>query len=154
MTTFNGIPSTYTSRWNPQAHQPATLTPTPGSTSSSGTSDLVHPRKYNTSCNSCRRSRVKCSGGVPCRRCVASSKPSSCVYSISQRRGKRKASGEPSLTSEFPIQAATGSGNLGIHSMLGFVIQNDQVDNAEGVLSGIDTNTVSEICWAIHRDGF
>ncbi|KAM6540151.1 hypothetical protein FALCPG4_001889 [Fusarium falciforme] len=142
MTTSNGIPSTYTTRWNPQAHQPATLTLTPGSTSSSGTSDLVHPRKYNTSCNSCRKSRVKCSGGVPCRRCVASSNASSCVYSISQRRGKRKASSEPSLTSEFPIQAATGSGNLGVHSMFGFVTQNDQVDNAEGVLSGINTNTL------------
>ncbi|KAI8721234.1 hypothetical protein NCS52_00570300 [Fusarium sp. LHS14.1] len=140
MTTSNGIPSTYTTRWNPQAHQPATLTP--GSTSSSGTSDLVHPRKYNTSCNTCRKSRVKCSGGVPCRRCVASSNPSACVYSISQRRGKRKASGEPSFTSEFQIQAVAGNGNLGVHSMLGFTTHNGQVDNGEGVLSGIDTNTL------------
>lgn len=143
MTTSNGIPSTYTTRWNPQTHQPTT-TLTPSSTSSSGTSNLVHPRKYNTSCNSCRKSRVKCSGGVPCRRCVSSSNASSCVYSISQRRGKRKASGEPSFTSEFQIQAAAGNGNLGVHSMLGFTTHNGQVDNGEGVLSGIDTNTVSE----------
>lgn len=142
MTTSNRIPSTYTTRWNPQAHQPSTLAP--GSTSSGSTSDRLHPRKYNTSCNSCRKSRVKCSGGVPCRRCVASSNASSCVYSISQRRGKHKASGEPSYTPELSIQASTGNLNAGLHSVSDSAMQIGQNDNTNVFLSGIDTNTVSE----------
>ncbi|EEU39720.1 uncharacterized protein NECHADRAFT_79498 [Fusarium vanettenii 77-13-4] len=140
MTTSTGIPSTYTTRWNPQTHQPSTLTP--GSTTSSDTADLVHPRKYNTSCNSCRKSRVKCSGGVPCRRCVSSSNASSCVYSISQRRGKRKASGEPSYTPDVSRRVATGALNVGLHSALDFVAQNSQTENPEALLSGIDHNTL------------
>lgn len=146
MTTSNGIPSTYTTRWNPQARQPAVITPS--STSSSGTSDLVHPRKYNTSCNSCRKSRVKCSGGVPCRRCVASSNPTSCVYSISQRRGKRKANNGMAYAPDFSTQAATGNSNLGVDSMFDLSAQNGQNDGAGALLSGIDTNTVSDM------DGF
>ena len=48
--------------------------------------------RYNTACDSCRSSRVKCSGGSPCDKCAFSvNSPSSCVYSISKRRGKHRA---------------------------------------------------------------
>ncbi|KAF5530410.1 hypothetical protein FNAPI_13570 [Fusarium napiforme] len=81
MTHFNGIPDAYTTRWNTHS------TPI---NSSASRSPSTQTRKYNTSCDRCRKSRVKCSGGVPCRRC-ASSSASPCVYSVSQRRGKKRA---------------------------------------------------------------
>lgn len=73
------IPRSYTTQWYSGSH-----TRTPGS---------APPRPcYNSSCDNCKRSRVKCSGGVPCRRCATLPNPSSCVYKVSQRHGRRKAS--------------------------------------------------------------
>ncbi|KAI0007344.1 hypothetical protein F4779DRAFT_592461 [Xylariaceae sp. FL0662B] len=85
------IPSGYTVQWNAGTRQtptrpPSVHGPTVGSSDSNGSQ-----RKYCSSCNSCKKSRVKCSGGSPCQRCAGSSDPSACVYSVSQRRGKRKA---------------------------------------------------------------
>ena len=90
----NSIPPCYTSRWKTgiAAHSPASpkgLGPSHATASSPG-------RKLNASCDGCRTSRVKCSGGMPCHRCAASAKSSACTYSISQRRGKHKARGHPS----------------------------------------------------------
>jgi hypothetical protein len=80
MNTINGVPTTYTTRWNTRIHP-----------HQQDSSSRTHLRKYNTSCNTCRKSRVKCSGGVPCHRCATSPKELPCVYSLSQRRGKKKA---------------------------------------------------------------
>ena len=44
--------------------------------------------RYNAACNACRKSRVKCRGGMPCERCANAG--STCVYSVSKRRGRRK----------------------------------------------------------------
>ncbi|EXL61177.1 hypothetical protein FOCG_00376 [Fusarium oxysporum f. sp. radicis-lycopersici 26381] len=84
MTPSNGIPDAYTTRWNTHS------TPINSSASRSPSSS-TQTRKYNTSCDGCRKSRVKCSGGVPCRRCATSYISSTCVYSLSQRRGKKRA---------------------------------------------------------------
>jgi hypothetical protein len=82
------VASAYTSRWN------ANVSTLPRRVDiSAPPSPLGGVRsKYNSSCNSCRRSRVKCSGGNPCQRCATSKNFSSCAYSISRRRGKRRAS--------------------------------------------------------------
>lgn len=101
MAHFNGIPDTYTTRWNTHS------TPINSSASRSLSTQI---RKYNTSCDRCRKSRVKCSGGVPCRRC-ASSPGSPCVYSLSQRRGKKRvcSSNVLSTSNEFPSLEVTPS---------------------------------------------
>ncbi|ORY70429.1 uncharacterized protein BCR38DRAFT_422116 [Pseudomassariella vexata] len=73
MVTSIEIPSSYTTQWNAGTCQPPTRTP------------VMHgPARpaYNSSCNNCRRSRVKCSGGNPCCRCANLSVPSACVYKI------------------------------------------------------------------------
>jgi hypothetical protein len=69
-------------------------------------------RKYNTSCNLCRRARVKCSGGFPCQRCATSANPSSCAYSISRRRGKRKASEPTANDTGGHVDMTTGPAGL------------------------------------------
>ncbi|KAI5920514.1 hypothetical protein F4810DRAFT_682268 [Camillea tinctor] len=86
------IPSSYVGQWNAGTRQtrvrsPADSGATVGSSGANGSR-----RKYCSSCNPCKKSRVKCSGGSPCQRCACSSDSSACVYSLSQRRGKRKAS--------------------------------------------------------------
>ena len=101
MTPANVIPATYTTRWNTHS------TPI---NSFASRSLLTQTRKYNTSCDRCRRSRVKCSGGVPCRRCASSSE-SPCVYSLSKRRGKKRAytSNVLSASNEHPSLEITPS---------------------------------------------
>ncbi|VUC23453.1 unnamed protein product [Clonostachys rosea] len=81
MTSAKGVPANLTSRWNINTRRSPSA-PTVGNSS---------VRKLNASCNGCRKSRVKCSGGHPCQRCVASPGPCPCIYSVSQRRGKHKA---------------------------------------------------------------
>lgn len=82
MVNSSEIPSSYTTKWNIGTHQPPTQTPVYDGS--------LRPR-YNSSCNNCRKSRVKCSGGTPCERCTKIASASSCVYKICQRHGKRKA---------------------------------------------------------------
>ncbi|KAH7311280.1 hypothetical protein B0I35DRAFT_377354 [Stachybotrys elegans] len=84
------IPKAYTTCWSANNTRPARTTD--GSVSSSSQASDAPATKYNTACNSCRSSRVKCSGGSPCHRCTSSAAPSACVYSVSRRRGKHKAS--------------------------------------------------------------
>ncbi|KAK3311725.1 uncharacterized protein B0T15DRAFT_424431 [Chaetomium strumarium] len=94
MPASSGVPPAYTSRWKVNSLQ------TSGRSRHADISNrTVTPQpaicKYNTSCNACRKARVKCSRGNPCRRCATAAEPESCVYSISRRRGKRKASDGP-----------------------------------------------------------
>ncbi|CAH0052089.1 unnamed protein product [Clonostachys solani] len=93
MTAANGVPVNLTSRWNINTRRSPSA---PAAAKSS-------VRKLNASCNGCRKSRLKCSGGHPCQRCMASPTPCACIYSISQRRGKHKAN-EPASqhTSAIP----------------------------------------------------
>ncbi|CAG9988329.1 unnamed protein product [Clonostachys byssicola] len=81
MTSAKGVPANLTSRWNINTRRSPSA---PAVVNSSA-------RKLNASCNGCRKLRVKCSGGQPCQRCTASPTPCACIYSISQRRGKHKA---------------------------------------------------------------
>lgn len=83
MPASSNVPTSYSSRWRANGAQ---------TTSPSSANPHSPAAKYNTSCNACRKARVKCSGGKPCRKCAASAAPESCVYSVSRRRGKRKAS--------------------------------------------------------------
>lgn len=92
MTRSSAVPSSYTARWNVGVRQPALEPSDVAASVSSGSGSDTTNRKYCSSCNACRKSRVKCSGGQPCQRCAACFTPSTCVYSLSQRRGKRKAS--------------------------------------------------------------
>ena len=97
------VPTSYMSRWNASAPQPTPISSRDDNLSPSGSATF----KYNTSCSKCRESRVKCSGGTPCQRCAASDNPSLCAYSVSRRRGKRKASDGPSELAaqvEAPVQ--------------------------------------------------
>lgn len=92
MTNSKNVPSSYTARWDAGIRQPAREASLAVSATSSPSSDQTQ-RKYCSSCNTCRKLRVKCSGGHPCQRCTTSPDPSLCVYNLSQRRGKRKAHG-------------------------------------------------------------
>jgi hypothetical protein len=65
------------------------------------------PLKLNTSCVQCRKSKVKCTGGSPCKRCQLSLDPSACTYSASRRRGKRKAADS---NAEWRMQPTDASG--------------------------------------------
>ncbi|XPS81458.1 hypothetical protein M3J09_013395 [Ascochyta lentis] len=61
-----------------------------------------------SACTSCRASRVRCSGGNPCTRCMKRSRP--CTFTISQR-GRRSAATptSPDLnTSNNPSTRAIG----------------------------------------------
>lgn len=89
MVTSAEVPTSYTSRWNAGTGQPSARPPPANPLESS--KQQQHP-KYNSSCNSCRESRIKCSGGCPCRRCATLPGLPPCIYKISQRHGKRKAS--------------------------------------------------------------
>ncbi|KAI1384846.1 uncharacterized protein F4822DRAFT_374721 [Hypoxylon trugodes] len=89
MVNSRGIPSHYTAQWKAG---PITRT-------SSDNRIITRPQRsdnnqlrYCSSCNKCRKSRVRCTGGSPCQRCAESLDPSLCVYSVSQRHGRRKAS--------------------------------------------------------------
>ncbi|KAJ0130966.1 hypothetical protein HZ326_25938 [Fusarium oxysporum f. sp. albedinis] len=56
-----------------------------------------------SACTSCRASRVRCSGGIPCGRCI--SKSQTCIFTPS-RRGQRPRSrnkGRPGTTSTHPV---------------------------------------------------
>ena len=89
MTASSRVPASYISTWrtgDPPSPRRHTGESRPES------SLRLSRRKLNTSCNACRKSRVKCPGGVPCQRCAASGATSSCVYSFSRRRGKYRAS--------------------------------------------------------------
>ncbi|KAF5009391.1 hypothetical protein FDECE_4382 [Fusarium decemcellulare] len=132
MTASNGVPSSFTTRWSAHIHQPSqNAALSTSSTSSSTTTDIGHPPKYNTSCNSCRKSRVKCSGGVPCQRCAISSNPSLCVYSISQRRGKRKATEDLSHSPDVAFQGLSpGILHLNTEPVFDFITQNDHDGSA------------------------
>lgn len=100
MAVLDSVPGQYIGRWNANV-QPSTRngsSVTASEMSSIAQSHIERP-KLNTSCNGCRASRVKCSGGKPCKRCAASSSSLLCTYSISRRRGKRKAVNSPSSDS-------------------------------------------------------
>ncbi|KAI0130138.1 hypothetical protein BJ170DRAFT_302603 [Xylariales sp. AK1849] len=84
MASSGEIPSSYTLQWD------AGIRPTSDAQGVLNTTRL----RYRSSCNNCRKSRVKCSGGTPCRRCATSPNASQCIYSISQRHGKHKASSD------------------------------------------------------------
>ncbi|EHK51067.1 hypothetical protein TRIATDRAFT_178083, partial [Trichoderma atroviride IMI 206040] len=87
------VPASYRGRWDSSACLP-TQSPAPtflsGAPVSIMESDSIPP-KLNSSCVQCRKSKVKCTGGNPCRRCESSLDPSACTYNASRRRGKRKA---------------------------------------------------------------
>ncbi|KAJ3540263.1 hypothetical protein NM208_g5140 [Fusarium decemcellulare] len=139
MTASSGVPSSFTTRWSAHTHQPLHNTAlSTSSTSSSTTTDISHPPKYNTSCNSCRKSRVKCSGGVPCQRCATSSNPSLCVYSVSQRRGKRKATEDLSHSPDFTVQGLSpGVLHLNTQPAFDFMANNDQFGSARAAFTSM-----------------
>lgn len=114
MVNSNAVPSSYTLQWNASVATSAS-----GSSANApqgalpNTSDSNEPpstsrgqgtarARYNTSCNNCRRSRVRCSGGSPCQRCASLHDASGCVYRLSQRHGKRKASINYDMDSDSP----------------------------------------------------
>lgn len=93
MPVLNEVPASYRGRWDSSAYLP-TQSPAliflSGAPVPSMESESVPP-KLNTSCVQCRKSKVKCTGGNPCKRCELSQTPSTCIYDASRRRGKRKA---------------------------------------------------------------
>ncbi|KAF4461106.1 hypothetical protein FALBO_12098 [Fusarium albosuccineum] len=139
MTASNAVPSSFTTRWSAHTHQPLQNTAlSTSSTSSSTTTGISHLPKYNTSCNSCRKSRVKCSGGVPCQRCATSSNPPLCIYSISQRRGKRKATEDLSHSPDFTVQGLSpGVPHLNTRPTFEFMAHNDQIGSAGAVFTSM-----------------
>lgn len=114
MVNSSAVPSSYTLQWN------ASIAPSVGGSSANApqrtvpnTSNSIEPpstsrgqgtarARYNTSCNNCRRSRVRCSGGSPCQRCASLPDAAGCVYRLSQRHGKRKASINYDVDSDSP----------------------------------------------------
>lgn len=115
MVNSTAVPSSYTLQWN------ASVVPSVSGSSADApqgplvpnTSDSNEPpstnraqgtarARYNTSCNNCRRARVRCSGGSPCQRCANLHDASGCVYRLSQRHGKRKASINYDMDSDSP----------------------------------------------------
>ena len=133
------VPAGYTTRWNAIICEPASDEPVIAPSSGSSLASDSTRRKYNTSCNTCRISRVKCSGGFPCQRCSASSNPSSCAYSVSRRRGKRKASDGPTLPdtrsqNDTPAQPDQPS----IHFSFGSMMSNDWIGSHGLPWSGSD----------------
>ncbi|KAK5996781.1 hypothetical protein PT974_02123 [Cladobotryum mycophilum] len=107
MVNSSQIPSSYTSQWKAGDRQPS-VSVRSGSGSDREGFSAPEPR-YCSSCSNCRRSRVKCSGGHPCQRCAKSSDPSSCVYKVSQRHGKRKANNQDPGSSRSQTSAISSS---------------------------------------------
>ncbi|KAE8153892.1 hypothetical protein BDV25DRAFT_148621 [Aspergillus avenaceus] len=58
-----------------------------------------------SACDACRQSRVKCTGGTPCRRC--GNNGSTCHYSISLRQGRLKANRNQKSCSQRPSPVDT-----------------------------------------------
>ncbi|KAI1112059.1 hypothetical protein F5Y14DRAFT_281003 [Nemania sp. NC0429] len=88
MVSSHGVPSSYTAQWRLEDRRSSLQ-------QADSFPDRGTPRQtYNTSCTNCRRVRVKCSGGKPCKRCEKNflDPSSSCLYDVSRRHGKRKAS--------------------------------------------------------------
>lgn len=93
MPVLNEVPTSYRGRWKSSAHLPTqspALTVLGGAPVTHMEPDSI-PLKLNSSCVQCRKSKVKCTGGNPCKRCELSQTPSACTYNASRRRGKRKA---------------------------------------------------------------
>lgn len=102
----NQTPGSYTLQWKTEISPPLNAAAS-GQSLSSESQDLVKSRlRYCSACNNCKRSRVKCSGGNPCRRCADSSHPSQCIYRTSQRQGRRKANNEKTKGSSKSTFAA------------------------------------------------
>lgn len=114
MPSSNRVPTNYTGRWRVDSPQSAARGP---DATGPDLPPVSAAQKYNTSCNSCREARVKCSGGIPCQRCAANDDMSMCAYSVSRRRGKRKASDGPHPELGAGSEATTGLDPLDITSL-------------------------------------
>ncbi|KAI1375838.1 hypothetical protein F4677DRAFT_420960 [Hypoxylon crocopeplum] len=91
MVNSSEIPSNFTTQWKAGASQPPLSASNESGAVSQTEDSSAAGLKYRSSCNKCRVLRVKCSGGNPCQRCADSPDLTSCVYGVSQRRGRRKA---------------------------------------------------------------
>ncbi|KAK2469232.1 hypothetical protein H9L39_19213 [Fusarium oxysporum f. sp. albedinis] len=70
-----------------------------------------------SACTSCRASRVRCSGGIPCGRCI--SKSQTCIFTPS-RRGQRPRSrnkGRPGTTSTHPVDNSINTSGVDVISI-------------------------------------
>lgn len=138
MPALNEVPASYRGRWDSSACLPTqlpALTFLSGAPVSSMESDSMPP-KLNTSCVQCRKSKVKCTGGNPCKRCELSQAPSACTYDASRRRGKRKADDsniewhvQKTGDSSHDVLFDTGI-NLTESLQLGFVGEDGENENA------------------------
>ncbi|KAB8074956.1 hypothetical protein BDV29DRAFT_156086 [Aspergillus leporis] len=74
------------------------------------TSRRLSPRLCSA-CDSCRQSRVKCTGGSPCQRC--GNNGATCHYSVSLRNGRLKANKvqKPSLQPSPPFSGTPSNGH-------------------------------------------
>ncbi|KAH8879935.1 hypothetical protein GQ53DRAFT_833747 [Thozetella sp. PMI_491] len=131
MVSSSEVPSSYTLRWNARAGRANRRS----SSTESASGQALRP-KYCASCNRCRQSRVKCSGGTPCSRCARLPDPSSCVYSISQRRGKHKAPPRDVDDALYRAKQSSGSSSPSmvdnvsdLESMLQLTSEQQQWDN-------------------------
>lgn len=101
MVTSREVPNAFTCHWKVDASQSSSPNSIAANSPDFGIPrPKVSRQKYRTSCDTCRRSRVKCSGGNPCQRCDSLSQSSCCKYGMSQRQGKRKAAASLPTTPE------------------------------------------------------